>query len=85
MDAVFHKNFKKKFKKLPPKIQEKFYERLDVFLQNKFDTVLNNHSVDKVFLHCRSINVSGDYRAIFRDQKDVVIFITIGTHSDLYY
>lgn len=84
MEVKFHKNFKKKFKKLPVKIQEQFYERLGMFFENKFDKVLNNHSVEKVFPNCNSINVSGDYRAIFEDQGDLVIFITIGTHSELY-
>lgn len=84
MEVKFHKNFKKKFKKLPVKIQEQFYEHLELFFQNKFDKTLNNHSVDKAFPNCNSINVSGDYRAIFEDQGNLVIFITIGTHSELY-
>ena len=80
----FHKNFKKRFVKIPLKIQEQFYKRLDLFLEDKFDKTLNNHFVGKIFPSCRSINVSGDYRAIFEDQGDKAIFITIGTHSDLY-
>jgi len=84
MEVKFHKNFKKKFNKLPVKIQKQFYERLELFFQNKFDKLLNNHSVDKAFQNCSSINVSGDYRAIFEDQDGLAIFITIGTHSELY-
>lgn len=84
MEVKFHKNFKKKFKKIPCKIQEQFYERLGLFLQNKFDKTLNNHSVDSAFPDCNSINVNGDYRAIFKEQSGVAIFITIGTHSELY-
>lgn len=84
MEIRFHKNFKKRFKKVPLKIQEQFYERLDIFLQDKFDKRLNNHLVDKTYPNCSSINVTGDYRAIFQDQDDVDMFITIGTHSDLY-
>lgn len=84
MEVKFHKNFKKKFKKLPVKIQEQFYERLELFFQNKFDKTLSNHSVDKAFLNCNSINISGNYRAIFEYQGDLAIFITIGTHSELY-
>lgn len=84
MEVKFHKNFKKRFKKIPSKVQNQFYERLDLFLQNKFDKTLNNHSVDKAFPRCSSINITGDYRAIFEDLGNVAIFITIGTHSDLY-
>jgi addiction module RelE/StbE family toxin len=84
MEIKFHKNFKKKFKKISLKIQEQFYERLDLFFQDKFNKILNNHSVDKAFVNCRSINVSGDYRAVYKDEGDVIVFITIGTHSELY-
>lgn len=84
MEAIFHKNFKKRFKKLPLKIQRQFYERLELFLRNKFDKTLNNHEVGAAFPDCRSINITGDCRAIFYEQKDAVIFIIIGTHSDLY-
>lgn len=84
MEIRFHKNFKKKFSKITLKTQEQFYERLDLFLKDKFDKTLNNHPVDKTFPGCRSINVTGDYRAIFKEQDDTAIFITIGTHSDLY-
>ncbi len=84
MEIIFHKNFKKKFKKLPLKIQQQFYKRIELFLQNKFNKVLNNHAVGRVFPNCHSINISGDYRAIFYNQEDRVVFIIIGTHSDLY-
>jgi len=84
MELILHKNFKKKFKKLSIKVQDKFFERVDIFKENKFHPVLNNHSVEKIFPGCRSINITGDYRAIFQDENDKVTFINIGTHSELY-
>ncbi|MSU75562.1 MAG: hypothetical protein EXS55_03555 [Candidatus Magasanikbacteria bacterium] len=84
MEAVFHKSFKKKFKRLPPKIQAQFYTRLDLFLRDPFNAVLHNHSIDKAFPDCRSINITGDYRAIFQSQGELAAFITIGTHAELY-
>ena len=53
-------------------------------MKDKFNRALNNHSVDGAYKNCRSINVSGDYRAIFEDCGETIIFITIGTHSALY-
>mgnify|MGYP001566374601 CR=1 len=84
MRITYKKRFEKNFKKLPLKVKEQFYERLSLFLKDKFDKILNNHSVDKSFPDCRSINVGGDYRAIFQEQADMAIFIIIGTHSELY-
>jgi len=80
MEVKFHKNFNK----IPIKIQESFYERLDLFFQDKYDKILSNHSVDKTFPNCKSINISGDYRAIFEETGETAIFITIETHASLY-
>ena len=85
MQIIFHNIFKKKIKKLPSKIQDQFYERLTLFEENKFNTILNNHSVEKRFSDCRSINITGDYRAIFKEKiEDICVFVNIGTHSELY-
>ena len=84
MKIDYKKRFTKAFKKLSPKIKDKFFERLEVFIKNKFDETLNNHPVDKAYPGCRSIDITGDYRAIFSDEGDVVTFITIGTHAQLY-
>lgn len=84
MRVLFHRNFEKKFGKLPAEIRGKFLERLTRFLKDKHDTVLNNHPVEKSFPGCRSINVTGDYRAVFKEEGDTVIFIAVGSHSDLY-
>ncbi len=78
------KQFGKAFKKLLPKIREKFFERLGIFIKNKFDHILNNHSVYNAYPGCRSIDITGDYRAIFVDDGNVITFVTIGTHAQLY-
>ena len=85
MQIELHRGFTKGYVKLPKKIQEKFKERRNLFIENKFHPLLNNHSVEKVFPGCRSINVTGDYRAIFKEiSEETVIFMLIGTHSEFY-
>jgi addiction module RelE/StbE family toxin len=84
MSVYLHRSFLKKFKKLPTKIKNRFGERLELFLAVPTDPSLNNHSVEKAFQDCRSINITGDYRAIFKVEQNTVIFITIGTHAELY-
>jgi mRNA-degrading endonuclease RelE of RelBE toxin-antitoxin system len=78
---ILHKEFKKDVKRLPPKIGEQFLKRGEIFKINPFDPVLNNHSVHKKFPNGRSINVTGDYRAIYKEKDGIAIFITIGTHA----
>lgn len=84
MRIILHQNFEKRIKKLPRPIQEAYKARRDLFLQSPFHPLLNNHSVDKKFPGCRSINITGDYRVIFRDESKNAVFVNIGTHSELY-
>ncbi len=84
MEAILHRLFLKQFKKVPKPIRLKFIERKNLFLNNKFNPALNNHSVDTAFPGCRSINITGDYRAIFKEEGEHITFVKIGTHSELY-
>lgn len=84
MRLEFRKNFRKRLKKLSPEIQDQLHERLRCFVKDKFNQMLNNHSVNAAFPGCRSVNVTGDYRAIFYEEGDAAIFVAIGTHAQLY-
>ncbi len=77
--------FKKQFKKLSSKLQRKTVQQLMLFAKDKTDKQLNNHKLKGKYKGACSINITGDYRAIYEEiEDDVYIFITIGTHSELY-
>ena len=85
MRVSYHRTFDKQFKKLKSSVQEKFKERRNLFLSDQFHPVLNNHSLHPPFAGSRSINISGDYRAIFKYvSDDLIIFTDIGTHHELF-
>ncbi len=84
MIIVLHKKFKKAYKKQPPKIQKRFKLQLDVFCEDPYDPILNNHALQGDLIPYRSINVTGDIRAWYEVYEDQIIFIKIGSHSDLY-
>lgn len=84
MNVSSHKGFEKDYKKLPKKIQEKFKERILLFQEDQFDPVLNNHSLRGQYLGYRSINITGDLRAIFKKNGNDIIFVAIDSHSNLY-
>lgn len=84
MIIVFHKDFKKSYKKLSNKLKEKLEERLRLFSKEEFDPVLNNHALKGRWLGYRSINVTGDMRAIFKREKQRAFFVVIDSHSNLY-
>ena len=84
MIVKFHKNFEKQYKKLKKPRKDKFQERVKLFLLDEFNPVLNNHPLKGKFSGYRSINVTGDLRAIYKKLEDVSIFVAIDSHSNLY-
>ena len=85
MRIDLHKSFLKDYVKLPGKIQEKFKERRNLFLEDQFHPLLNSHFLKGEYKGCRSINITGNIRAIFIPKdEDIVVFIRVDTHSELY-
>ncbi len=85
MQIILHKSFVKSFMKLRPGEQEKFRERRDIFLDDTFHPLLNNHALHGKFAGVRSINITGDLRVLYVElDARVVEFLTIATHAELY-
>ena len=85
MKVILHKKFKKKFKKFSNEIHIQFKNRLNIFIKDPHDTTLNNHALHGKYLGFRSINVSGDLRAVYRMEADnIVLFVDIDNHANLY-
>ena len=85
MNIRLHRNFEKRYVKLPPAVRQRFKERRDVFAENPFDPVLQNHALKGKYQGYRSINITGDWRAVYKlIDKDTVVFVDLGTHSELY-
>lgn len=84
MEIEFRKEFTKQYKKLPKKIQVKFSERLDLFIETPNHPLLHLHTLTGADYPIETINVTSDYRAQFLRTKNVISFIRIGTHSELY-
>lgn len=85
MVIIFDKSFYKGYEKLSKKRQEQFWNRLELFKEDKNNPQLNNHKLHSPYNGFYSINISGDIRAIYEQiNKNKFLFIKIGTHSQLY-
>ena len=85
MNIQTTKTFDKQYSKLDIKIKNLFKNRIELFRVNPFDITLRNHALKGKYLGYRSIDVSGDVRALYTVKGDIVIiFGFIGTHSQLY-
>ena len=81
----FTKSFIKQFKLLRPAQKQQFYVRLAMYETDPQAKILNDHALKGTFNGYRSINVSGDLRALYRlDGDSITLFCFIGTHCQLY-
>ena len=85
MEFYRSSRFERHFKKLPASIRAQAATRLVLFARDPFNPLLNNHPLHGVHKDKRSINVTGDYRIVYREvEEGVALLIDIGTHNELY-
>lgn len=88
IEIKFSGCFRKQYDKASEKIRKAFRNRLNLFRQNPLDPQLRDHALKGEYKGYRSINVTGDWRAIYSKRKteddDVIVFELLGTHSQLY-
>ena len=84
MKVIFSTGFKKDYRKLSEKIKNRFESRLALFLKDKNNRILKDHALMGKYGGYRSINITGDWRAIYWEEGQEIIFMAIGTHSQLY-
>lgn len=84
MPTLLSKRFKKVFAKQPSHIQERFFSRIQLFITDPFEHQLRNHALTGDYIGLRSIDITGDVRAIYELSNSTAIFITIGTRAQLY-
>jgi addiction module RelE/StbE family toxin len=88
MQVNFSRKFVKGYEKATQEIKQAFDKRLDLLRKNPFHPQLNNHPLTGKYSGYRSINVTGDWRAIFSisriDEEEIITFEIIDTHSNLY-
>lgn len=88
MKIAYDPNFLKRFKKTNVRIRKKVKENVLLFSQNPNNPSLNNHPLKKEFLGYRSIDITNNWRAIYKEAKinkeNGTYFVTLGTHKELY-
>ena len=80
----FTTRFQKNRAKLPRKVKVQLSERLRLFEDDSSHSLLNNHALGGEYEGCRSINVTGNYRAIYNEHNGIYFFLRVGTHPELY-
>ena len=84
MTISYSKKFIKQSQKLTPRLRAHIIERIERFNVNPFDPLLRNHTLKGAYQEYGSINITGDYRALYLVRDDEIIFDHVGTHAQLY-
>lgn len=88
MRIYYSNKFLKQLAKAPLEVRKAFRTRVELFTFNPNHPLLRNHGLIGSYQGYRSINITGDWRAIFRELDEIsfdgVYFMKLGTHSQLY-
>ncbi|MFZ2555333.1 MAG: type II toxin-antitoxin system mRNA interferase toxin, RelE/StbE family [Minisyncoccia bacterium] len=85
MEVVRHKQFVKQMKKLPLSLRKQVLERTILHSENPSYPLLHDHKLNPPFDGYRSINITGDYRLVYKKLDAETYYLrAIGTHHELY-
>lgn len=77
--------FIRQMKKLPKPLRRQVFERVQLHTKDNTNPLLNDHKLGPPYESYRSINITGDYRLVYkRVEKDTYYLRAIGTHHQLY-
>jgi addiction module RelE/StbE family toxin len=76
--------FTKQRKAAPLEIKQAFRDALDLFAENPNHPTLRNHPLTGRYAGFKSIDVTEDWRALYRTESKRIIFVELGTHPQLY-
>ena len=88
MKVFYDPAFIKKLKKVDVRIRKSVKEKILVFSRNPLDPQLNNHVLRREYKGYRSINITADYRVLYKEvvmaNEKIAYFVLLGTHVELY-
>ena len=89
MIIKYTNDFLRHLKKQKVVIRKSFKIALEEFVKNPNSLQLNNHKLKREWEGFRSINITADFRAIYKevvysDGESIIYFVAIGMHEQLY-
>ena len=88
MEIRYTRKFRNHYRNADKEIRTAFAHTLELFLEQPHHPALRNHALTGIFSGYRSIDVTEDWRAVFKETARgdhlVVTFHQLGTHQTLY-
>lgn len=80
----FSKAFDKRYQKLTVRQQQKVDAALELFLSDPNARVLRRHELKGQWHGFFSLSAGGDLRIHCQQDSEIVLLVSVGTHSQLY-
>lgn len=88
MEVSFSSSFKRTFKKRikgNTDLEEKFWQKLELFTVNPYDPSLKTHKLSGKLKELWSFTIDYDARVLFYFTEDgKAVFVDIGSHDEVY-
>ena len=88
MKAQYDSDLLKQLKKINVRIQKSFKKQIFIFTKDAQSPKLRNHALQDKWEGYRSIDITADYRAIYKEIIEeasvIAYFVAIGAHKELY-
>lgn len=88
MKIVYDPVFIKNLKKVNVRIRKSFKERILLFSIDPHNLQFDNHALREKYAGYRSIDITADYRAIYKERhlgEEIIAYFTdLGTHEQSY-
>lgn len=88
MRVAYDPAFYTMLKKVDVRIRNSIKEKIILFSKNSNDLQLNNHPLTREYQGYRSIDITADWRALYKEvqigEETIAYFVLLGTHNQLY-
>lgn len=86
MTIRYQKRFSKHLQNLPPAVQRKVLDTMEIFQENPHHARLRNHALKGALQGFRAISVIGNIRIVFKEENsyELVSVVDVGTHNQVY-
>lgn len=88
MKVFYDPAFLDKLKEVDARIRKSVKTRILIFSQDPNYPQLNNHPLKREYQGYRSIDITTNYRALYKEvqqaDETIAYFVLLGTHEELY-
>lgn len=84
MKVSYSRQFLRHYVKLSPKLRQRVDDRILLWIGEPLNAQLRDHQLKGKYKQYRSIDITGDIRALYLQKDGEAVFDALGTHSQLY-